>query len=57
MTTLEKEFPDIHKNLIIKADAEKLFMQFMEVMRQPCSTATLDIKLKKLYQDGMGYGF
>jgi len=60
MTTLEKEFPDIHKSLMMKADAEKLFMQFMDVMRSPEGhyyDGTLDIKLKKLYEDGVGYGF
>ena len=40
-----------------KNDGRKLFIEFMDVMRQPCSTATLDIKLKKLYEDGMEYGF
>jgi len=60
MTTLEKEFPDIHKSLMMKADAEKLFMQFMQVMRSPEDDyydGTLDIQLKKLYEDGMEYGF
>ena len=44
----------------MKADAEKLFMQFMDVMRSPEGhyyDGTLDIKLKKLYEDGVGYGF
>jgi len=60
MTTLEKEFPDMHKSLMMKADAEKLFMQFMQVMRSPEDDyydGTLDIQLKKLYEDGMEYGF
>ena len=60
MTTLEKEFLDLHKSLMMKADAEKLFMQFMQVMRSPEDDyydGTLDIKLKKLYEDGVGYGF
>ena len=45
---------------MMKADAEKLFMQFMQVMRSPEDDyydGTLDIKLKKLYEDGVGYGF
>ena len=60
MTTLEEEFPSIHKSLMMKADAEKLFKQFMQVMRSPEGDyydGTLDIKLKKLYEDGMEYGF
>jgi hypothetical protein len=57
MTTLEKEYPEVHRKLARQADAEKLFESFMEVMSQPCSTATLDIQLKKLYEDGMEYGF
>ncbi len=57
MTTLEKEYPEVHRKLTRQADAEKLFESFMEVMSQPCSTATLDIQLKKLYEDGMEYGF
>jgi hypothetical protein len=35
-------------------------MEFMEVMRSPEADyydGTLDIKLKKLYEDGMEYGF
>ena len=57
MTTLEKEYPEVHRKLTRQADAEKLFESFMEVMSQPCSTAILDIQLKKLYEDGMEYGF
>ena len=60
MTTLEKQFPDVHSKLTKQADAEKLFMQFMQVMRSPEDDyydGTLDIKLKKLYEDGVGYGF
>lgn len=40
-----------------KNDGRKLFIEFMQVMRHPCSTATLEIKLKKLYEDGLEYGF
>ena len=60
MTTLEKQFPDVHSKLTKQADAEKLFMQFMRVMRSPEDDyydGALDIKLKKLYEDGVGYGF
>ena len=60
MTTLEKQFPDVHSKLTKQADAENLFMQFMQVMRSPEDDyydGTLDIKLKKLYEDGVGYGF
>lgn len=60
MTTLEKQFPDVHSKLTKQADAENLFMQFMQVMRSPEDDyydGTLDIKLKKLYKDGVGYGF
>lgn len=60
MTTLEEEFPSIHKSLMMKADAEKLFKQFMQAMRSPEGDyydGTLDIKLKKLYEDGVEYGF
>lgn len=60
MTTLEKEYPEVHSKLTKQADAEKLFMQFMQVMRSPEDDyydGTLDIKLKKLYEDGVGYGF
>ncbi len=60
MTTLEKEYPEVHSKLTKQADAEKLFMQFMQVMRSPEGDyydGTLDIKLKKLYEDGVGYGF
>ena len=60
MTTLEKQFPDVHSKLTKQADAENLFMQFMQVMRSPEGDyydGTLDIKLKKLYEDGVGYGF
>jgi hypothetical protein len=35
-------------------------MKFMEVMRSPEADyydGTLDVKLKKLYEDGMEYGF
>ena len=42
-----------------KNDGRKLFMEFMEV-RSPEADyydGTLDIKLKKLYEDGMEYGF
>ena len=60
MTALEKQFPDVHSKLTKQADAENLFMQFMQVMRSPEDDyydGTLDIKLKKLYKDGVGYGF
>jgi hypothetical protein len=60
MTTLEKQFPDVHSRLTKQADAEKLFESFMEVMRSPEADyydGTLDIKLKKLYEDGVEYGF
>lgn len=57
MTELQQAFPEVHSKLTRQADAEKLFESFMEVMSQPCSTATLDIQLKKLYEDGMEYGF
>jgi len=43
-----------------KNDGRKPFMEFMEVMRSPEADyydGTLDIKLKKLYEDGMEYGF
>tara|TARA_R110000824_G_scaffold42896_9_gene125739 strand:+ start:445 stop:627 length:183 start_codon:yes stop_codon:yes gene_type:complete len=43
-----------------KNDGRKLFMEFMEVMRSPEADyydGTLDIKLKKLYEDGVEYGF
>lgn len=43
-----------------KNDGRKLFMEFMQVMRSDESDyydGTLDIKLKKLYEDGLEYGF
>jgi len=60
MTTLEKEFPDVHSKLTKQADAEKLFMQFMQAMRLPEGDyydGTVDAKLKKIYIDGVKYGF
>jgi len=43
-----------------KNDGRKLFIEFMGLMRSPESDyydGTLDIKLKKLYEDGKRYGF
>ena len=43
-----------------KNDGRKLFIEFMDLMRSPESDyydGTLDIKLKKLYEDGLEYGF
>jgi hypothetical protein len=60
MTTLEKQFPDVHSKLTRQADAEKLFESFMKLMNSPPDDyydGTLDIKLKELYQDGKKYGF
>mgnify|MGYP001190015986 CR=1 FL=1 len=43
-----------------KNDSRKLFVEFMQIMRSPEGDyydGTLDIKLKKLYEDGEKYGF
>mgnify|MGYP001599137060 FL=1 len=43
-----------------KNDGLKMFIEFMQIMRSPEKDyydGTLDIKLKKLYEDGMEYGF
>ena len=43
-----------------KNDSRKLFVEFMQIMRSPEGDycyVPLDIKLKKLYEDGEQYGF
>jgi len=43
-----------------KNDGRKLFIEFMGLMRSPegdYHDGTLDIKLKKLYEDGLEHGF
>ena len=43
-----------------KTDGLKMFIEFMQIMRSPeCEyyDGTLDIKLKKLHEDGEKYGF
>ena len=32
MTTLEKEYPEVHSKLTKQADAEKLFQRYMKLM-------------------------
>ena len=44
----------------IKNDGRELFIEFMQIMRSPeCDyyDGTLDIKLKKLHEDGEKHGF
>lgn len=59
MTTLEKQYPEVHSKLTRQADAEKLFESFMKMMgtSKLHFSGEIDTKLKELYQDGKRYGF
>jgi len=59
MTTLEKQYPDVHSKLTKQADAEKLFQRYMKLMGTSSLhfSGEIDTKLKELYQDGKKYGF
>lgn len=59
MTTLEKQYPEVHSKLTRQADAEKLFESFMKMMgtSKLHFSGEIDTKLKELYQDGKKYGF
>jgi|TARA_R110000851_G_scaffold269068_1_gene421730 hypothetical protein len=59
MTTLEKQYPEVHSKLTRQADAEKLFKSFMKMMgtSKLHFSGEIDTKLKELYQDGKRYGF
>ena len=53
MTTLEKQYPEVHSKLTKQADAEKLFKSFMKMMgtSKLHFSGEIDTKLKELYQD------
>ncbi len=68
MTTLEKEFPDIHRGLMIKDDAEKLIKRFMKTQRDLGGMVNVNDKsklvlnayineMKLLFNDGRNLGF
>jgi len=59
MTTLEKEYPEVHSKLTKQADAEKLFKRYMKLMGTSSLhfSGEIDTKLKELYLDGKKYGF
>lgn len=68
MTTLEKEFPDIHRGLMIKDDAEKLIKRFMKTQRDLGGMVNVNDKsklvlnayineMKSLFNDGRNLGF
>ena len=68
MTTLEKEFPDIHRGLMIKDDAEKLIKRFMKTQRDLGGMVNVNDKsklvlnayineMKSLFNDGRYVGF
>tara|TARA_B100001093_G_C26679197_1_gene949670 strand:- start:56 stop:262 length:207 start_codon:yes stop_codon:yes gene_type:complete len=68
MTTLEKEFPHIHRNLMMKDDAEKLIRKFMHIHRELSSMINVNDKsklvlnayineMKSLFNDGRNLGF
>jgi len=68
MTTLEKEFPDIHRGLMIKDDAEKLIKRFMKTQRDLGGMVNVNDKsklvlnayineMKSLFNDGRYLGF
>jgi hypothetical protein len=68
MTTLEKKFPDIHRGLMIKDDAEKLIKRFMKTQRDLGGMVNVNDKsklvlnayineMKLLFNDGRNLGF
>ncbi len=68
MTTLEEEFPDIHRSLMMKDDAEKLMRRFMKAHRELGNTVNMNEKSKlilnaymsemeSLFSDGSNLGF
>ena len=59
MTTLEKEYPEVHSKLTKQADAERLFNRYMDLMGTSSLhfSGEIDTKLKELYLDGKKYGF
>lgn len=68
MTTLEKEFPEIHRSLMMRADAEKLIKRFMKTQRDLGGMVNVNDKsklvlnayineMKSLFNDGRNLGF
>jgi|11_taG_2_1085331.scaffolds.fasta_scaffold11479_3 hypothetical protein len=65
MTTLEKEFPEMHSKMLMRADAEKLMKRFMSVHRKLGGVANDRSKLalnqylremNSIFRDGQNLG-
>lgn len=68
MTVLEEEFPDVHRSLMMKDDAEKLMKRFMKIQGDLGSMVNANDKsklilsayineMKSLFTDGRNLGF